>query len=104
MRVLEGIDHREHGAYVKVLIHPKTVGSKKLKVSIGFVNPGEKIIPNKHEEEEAFFFIQGQGSALVEGFGKVKIKKNTILWAPSNAKHTFSNTSDEPLIFIAAKA
>ena len=104
IRVREGIEFRKHGGNVKRLINQETVGSKKLTVSIVFLNPGEEVIPNKHDDEEAFFFIQGQGLATVEGYGETSIEKNMALWVPSNAEHTFRNTGDEPLISVACKA
>jgi len=104
IRVREGIEFRDHGGNVKRLINQETVGSKRLTISIVFLNPGEEIIPNKHEDEEAFFFVQGQGVAVVEGFGETPIEKNMALWVPSNAEHTFRNTGDEPLISVACKA
>lgn len=104
IRVQEGIDFRDHGGCVKRLINPETVGSKRLTMSIVFLNPGEEIIPNKHEEEEAFFFIQGRGHATVEGLVEMPVEENVALWVPSNAEHTFRNTGDEPLISIACKA
>lgn len=104
IRVREGIEFRGHGGNVKRLINQETVGSKRLTISIVFLNPGEEIISNKHENEEAFFFIQGQGLAIVEGFDETSIEKNVALWVPSNAEHTFKNTGDEPLISVACKA
>jgi len=103
IRVRDGIEFRDHGGNVKRLINQETVGSKRLTISIVFLNPGEEVIPNKHEAEEAFFFIQGQGFVLVEGFGETFIEKNVALWVPSNAEHTFRNTGDEPLISVACK-
>ena len=101
--VREGIEFRDHGGHVRRLINQETVGSKRLTVSIVFLNPGEEVVSNKHGDEEAFFFIQGKGLASVEGFGETSIEKNMVLWVPSNAEHTFRNTGDEPLISVACK-
>src|SRR5688500_15993490 len=82
--VAEGADFREIGGTIRRLIHPSTVGPTNLGLSIVFQNPGEEVLTHRHESEEAYFVVQGEGEMHLEGHPRIKLTKNTAVFIPSN--------------------
>ena len=101
MRIKDGFDYRKIGGLVKRLVHPKTTGSKNLGVSICYLNPGEEITPHRHEYEEAYFILQGEGTMLLED-EKIHLEKNLSVYIPINAKHGQKNDGNEPLVLLCS--
>lgn len=75
--VREGIEFRDHGGNLKRLINRETVGSKRLTISISFLNPREEIIPNTHKDEVAFFSFKVKDLPLWRGLVK---RRSREMW------------------------
>jgi quercetin dioxygenase-like cupin family protein len=67
IRVSEGRRFDGLGAPVRRLIHPRTVGSDRLGVSIADMPPGSRVRRHRHAYEEAYFVISGTGRMYLEG-------------------------------------
>lgn len=99
--IQEGLDYRGLGGLVKRLIHPKTVGSANLGVSILFLNPGETVKKHSHPYEEAYFVLQGEGTMWL-GDDTIQLHKYLSVYIPSDFTHGQMNTGCEPLIILCS--
>jgi hypothetical protein len=79
--VREGIEFRDHGGHVRRLINQETVGSKRLTVSIVFLNPGMKRLS---------FSFKVQDLPMWRDLGKRRSKK---IW--HYGYHRMPNTHSE---------
>ena len=77
VRIDEGRPFDALGAPVRRLIHPKTVGSKLLGVSICLMEPGNEIRRHRHDYEEAYFVVRGRGRMYLEGEGEILSVRQT---------------------------
>ena len=102
IRARDGMTFNTMGALVKRLVHPETVGSQNLGLSVVFMNPGEEFRQHRHPPEEAYYVIQGKGVLYLEGHGEIPLEPHVCVYIPSMAKHGQKNTGDEPLVIIAA--
>jgi mannose-6-phosphate isomerase-like protein (cupin superfamily) len=100
----EGADYRDMGGLIKRLVHPSTVGSKNIGVSMAFLHPGEKVRRHRHDSEEVYVVVSGEGTMFLEGHPEITLKKNVCVYIPSNAEHGQTCTGDEPLVLVAALA
>jgi mannose-6-phosphate isomerase-like protein (cupin superfamily) len=101
VKISEGIEFRKIGGYVLRLVNPATVGSKNIGTSMCYLNPGEEIIQHKHEYEEVYFIVSGEGTMVLEG-EKIHLEKNLSVYVPSNAMHGQKNDGQEPLVIHCA--
>lgn len=101
IHIRDGIDFRGIGGLVKRLVHLQTTGSKNLGVSMCYVNPGEEIIPHRHESEEAYFILEGEGTMVLEK-ETIHLEKNLCVYIPGNALHGQKNEGDVPLIILCS--
>jgi len=101
VKISEGIEFRKIGGYVLRLVNPATVGSKNIGTSMCYLNPGEEIVYHKHEYEEVYFIVSGEGTMTLEG-EKIHLEKNLSVYVPSNAMHGQKNDGQEPLIIHCA--
>ncbi len=102
MKVREGINSDwVNGGLVKRLINPKTTGSVNIGTSIVYMNPGDRVIPHRHDNEECYFVVQGSGTMVLEG-ETIRLEKNLSVYCPANAEHGQVNDGDEPLIIYAS--
>lgn len=99
----EGRDFTGLGARVQRLVHPRTLGSDRLGVSIVLMNPGEVIKRHRHAYEEAYFVVRGAGSMYLEGAGEIELHPNRSVYVPPGRIHGQVNTSaSEPLHIICS--
>jgi len=85
---------------------PLTIKISKRKHGINSVSLCSEVIPagggipvHKHlNEDESFFFIQGNGLITV-GDAEFKVAPGTSAFVPKNTWHGFKNTGTEPLVF-----
>jgi len=101
MRIREGMDFKGIGGLVKRLIHPSTIGSKNIAVSICYLNPGEEITKHRHEFEEVYFILNGEGTMTLED-QTIRLEKNLLVYIPGNALHGQINDGDEPLEILCS--
>lgn len=99
--VAEGSDFRDIGGTIRRLIHPDTVGTTSMGVSVCFLNPGEAVVLHRHPSEEAYFVVQGEGVMQLEGHPEIRLRKNMAVHIPGNAVHGQKNTGEEPLVIVA---
>jgi mannose-6-phosphate isomerase-like protein (cupin superfamily) len=104
VRIDEGRPFHALGATVRRLIHPTTVGSKLLGVSICLMEPGDEIRRHRHSYEEAYFVVRGNGAMYLEGEGFIRLEPGLSVYVPPDRVHGQVNDGDEPLHIICSLA
>ena len=102
IRASQGVTFNATGALVKRLVHPDTVGSQNLGLSVVFMNPGEEIVQHRHPNEEAYYVIQGKGLMYLENHRDIALEPHFCIYIAGMVKHGQKNTGDEPLVIMAA--
>jgi len=97
----EGREFRGLGGLVKRLVHPTTVGSINLGVSICYLNPGEQIVRHSHPNEEAYFVIRGTATMYLDG-EEFRLEPNMSVYIPPGREHGQINDGDEPLVIVCS--
>jgi quercetin dioxygenase-like cupin family protein len=90
------------GAPVYRLVHPLTVGSRNLGVSLCRMAPGDEIRRHSHQMEEAYFVMAGTGVMYLEGVGDVRLGPGLAVYIPSNRVHGQVNDGDEMLEIVCS--
>jgi len=102
VKIRDGADFRGRGVLVKRLVHPTTIGSNQLAVSICYLNPGEEVPAHEHGYEEAYFVLQGEGVMTVGDSPEFMITRYDSIYTPANTSHWTRNTGDEPLVLLCS--
>ena len=102
IKVRDGVDFRGRGVLVKRLVHPTTLGSKNLAVSVAFHGPGEQVQRHKHDYEEAYFVVQGEGVMTVGDSEEFTITRYDCVYTPADTYHWTKCSGDEPLVLVCA--
>jgi quercetin dioxygenase-like cupin family protein len=92
------------GAPVRRLVHPKTVGSRLLGVSICLMEPGDEVRRHFHDYEEAYFVITGTGRMYLEGAGEIALEPGLSVYVAPGRVHGQVNDGDEPLHILCSLA
>jgi quercetin dioxygenase-like cupin family protein len=90
------------GAPVFRLVHPLTVGSRNVGVSLCVMAPGDEIRRHSHEMEEAYFVTAGTGLMFLEGVGDVRLEPRLAVYIPSNRVHGQVNDGEETLEIVCS--
>ena len=90
------------GALVVRLVHPKTVGSDQLAVSLVDMQPGDRIKRHRHSYEEAYFVIEGEGVMFLEGEEDIALAPGVAVYVPPNRIHGQVNTADRSLRILCS--
>jgi quercetin dioxygenase-like cupin family protein len=96
----EGRNFTGLGSLVERLVHPLTVGSRELGVSIVHMAPGDRIKRHRHEYEEAYHIIEGTGVMYLEGVGDIELMPGRSVYIPPQAIHGQVNTSEDDKLLI----
>ena len=96
----EGRDFMGLGTRVHRLVHPNTVGSKQIGVSIAMHGPGDRVKRHRHPYEEAYYVIKGEGVMYMEGEGEIQLRPGRSVYIPPNTIHGQVNTSAENDLWI----
>lgn len=104
VRIDEGRPFDALGAPVRRLVHPKTVGSELLGVSICLMEPGDEVRRHSHDYEEAYFVVRGHGLMYLEGEGGVRLEPGLSVYVPPGRVHGQVNDGDEPLHIVCSLA
>ena len=104
VRVDEGRPFDALGAPVRRLVHPKTVGSQGLGVSICLMEPGDEVRRHSHDYEEAYFVLRGSGTMTLEGEGEIRLEPNLSVYIPPGRVHGQVNDGAEPLHILCSLA
>jgi oxalate decarboxylase/phosphoglucose isomerase-like protein (cupin superfamily) len=105
----KGIVVKDFGGYVRRVVHPQTVGSNLLVMSLLILNPGDEHIRHNHEFEETIFPLSGTGTMDAEmedgSFKELNMEKYHFYYIPPNVKHgPYRNTGQEPFICLCGIA
>jgi quercetin dioxygenase-like cupin family protein len=91
------------GAPVRRLIHPRTVGSDRLGVSICDMPPGSRVRRHRHCYEEAYFVVAGTGKMYLEGeLGEIDLVPGLLVYVAPGRVHGQVNDGDEPLQILCS--
>lgn len=90
------------GAPVYRLVHPKTVGSDQLGVSLCLMEPGQRVRRHRHSFEEAYYVLRGSGVMWLEGHGEFRLEPGMSVYIASNRGHGQVNDGDEPLEILCS--
>ncbi len=104
IRIDEGVLFDALGAPVRRLVHPNTVGSKLLGVSICLMEPGDEIRRHSHDYEEAYFVLRGTGRMYLEGEGEIRLEPNLSVYIAPGRVHGQVNDGTEPLHILCSLA
>ncbi len=104
IRIEQGRPFDALGAPVRRLVHPNTVGSHLLGVSICLMEPGDRIREHSHDYEEAYFVLRGRGVMTLEGVGEIRLEPELTVYVPPGRVHGQVNDGDEPLHIVLALA
>lgn len=84
-----------HGAEIRALLGPKSVGATSGFMGVATLRPGEVIREHYHPFSEEFLFVaRGKLVAKVDGVDK-EIKAGDALFIPINIRHRFSNENGD---------
>ncbi|AYO29345.1 cupin domain-containing protein [Biomaibacter acetigenes] len=87
--------HRE--VYLNTLLDENE--NQNVIVRLAKILPGGEILPHTHKNQETFYFLEGEGSVLINGERK-RVKKGELVNAPAGCEHGILNdTSEEILLY-----
>lgn len=66
-------------------------------VRLARILPGGEIMPHTHKNQETFYFLEGEGSVLVNGERK-RVKKGELVNAPAGCEHGILNDTDREIL------
>jgi quercetin dioxygenase-like cupin family protein len=90
------------GAPVRRLIHPNTVGSKALGVSICDMPAGSRVRRHRHDYEEAYYVISGRGRMFLDGAGEITLVPGLLVYVTPGRAHGQVNDGSEPLRILCS--
>lgn len=96
---LEWVKNPKHKeVYLKHLVTSKD--NDRLSAHIVKIEKGGEIVPHTHEIMEVFYFMKGQGLALVNG-ERIKAEEGSVIIAPAGAEHGLINDGNEEIILFS---
>jgi len=102
IRPEEGIRFDGLGVEVRRLVHPSTVGSDNLGVSLCIMQPGEAAARHRHDYEEAYFIVRGRGEMYLEGEASIRLEPGLSVYIAAGEVHGQVNDGDEPLEILCS--
>ena len=57
---------------------------------------GEEIGEETHEEDQLFYFVDGEGEAVLDG-RRSTLEEHDVLCVPAGTRHNIRNTGEEPM-------
>jgi putative monooxygenase len=85
----------------KLLLAPKTVGTRNVSMGLNVTAVGSMIPDHVHtDSEEVMFIISGRAKLVIEGEGEWEIGPDTAIYSPLGKKHRLENIGDEPLKLV----
>lgn len=86
------------GAALKILVGPDT-GASQLNLMVVQYAPGGFITRHDHAFEEAFFFVEGEIEAELDGETQV-LSAGDYCWSAVRSMHALTNRSDRPVRWL----
>jgi len=105
-RIVEGPESNHPGSIWWPLIIPKTVGSKRLNVSVVEYPPGTESKVRSHgDQEQCYYILRGRGYVTVEGV-EYEAEPGMAFYIGLNTPHTNRVPKEykEPLILLEIEA
>jgi quercetin dioxygenase-like cupin family protein len=102
MRIEEGRRFDGLGSEVRRLVHPTTVGSVNLGVSICLMGPGDEVHRHRHDYEEAYFVVRGCGEMFLEGHDPIRLEPGLSVYIPAGQVHGQVNDGSEDLHIVCS--
>ncbi len=102
IRLEDGIRFDGLGAEVLRLVHPDTVGSDNLGVSMCIMQPGEVVARHRHDYEEAYYIVRGRGEMTLEGHEVIRLEPGLSVYVAAGEVHGQVNDGDEPLEILCS--
>lgn len=91
-----------HGAAIKALLGPKSVGATSGFMGVATIRPGEAIREHYHPYSEEFLYlVSGRLIATVDGVPKELVADHG-LFVPIGIRHRFHNESDGDAFIVFA--
>lgn len=90
------------GALSKALVHPDTVGSKRIDYRISTYQPMAYVERHKHDvQEQVYHVLDGEGLMEIDG-ERIVVRKHDVIFIAPGSWHSMQNTGLGPLTFIVA--
>jgi len=88
------------GGPIKVMFTPDTVGTKHLRFSVGYFDPGQGLNMHIHpESEEVYYIIEGHGAVYIgKERATTEVDRNMAVYIPSGTIHGIRNTGNTKLM------
>ena len=91
-----------HGAEIRVILGPRTVGATSGFMGVAIIRPGEMIREHYHPYSEEFMFVvDGEVIASVDGRDQTVTARQGMM-VPINARHRLLNRSDRDVYLVFA--
>jgi quercetin dioxygenase-like cupin family protein len=100
--VEEGRPFDALGAPVRRLVHPRTVGSRALGVSICDMPPGSRVRLHRHDYEEAYYVIEGTGRMSLDGEPEIALRPGLLVYVAPGRAHGQVNDGNGPLRILCS--
>jgi mannose-6-phosphate isomerase-like protein (cupin superfamily) len=92
--------NKTNGRHSILIMTEKDMGAKGFIAGCHVMDPGGGAPEHVHEsEQEAMFFYEGTGVAMVDG-KEYRLEPDCIMLAPPRVKHYIRNTGTGPLKFV----
>ncbi|HVL78772.1 MAG TPA: cupin domain-containing protein [Sphingomicrobium sp.] len=82
-----------------IKIDPPSAGSSRFSMGTGELAPRSSNSGVHRTADEIIYFVRGTGSAQI-GEETVAVEPGTTLFIPEGVRHSFTNSSDEPMEFV----
>lgn len=92
------------GSKVERLVHPRTVGSDQLGVSMCEMEPGDIVKRHSHDYEEAYFVVKGSGTMWLDGHEDISLEPGVSVYVEPGRVHGQLNDGDQPLHILCSLA
>lgn len=98
----QGREFHALGAPVYRLIHPRTVGSVGVGVSLCVMQPGQRVRRHRHDYEEAYYVLRGTGLMYLEDHEPVRLEPGLSVYIAANRVHGQVNDGSETLEILCS--
>jgi mannose-6-phosphate isomerase-like protein (cupin superfamily) len=89
-----------YSAFSKLLVNPKSVGSKHFDFRISSYQPKGYCSCHAHQvQEQIYYVLQGKGIMEMDDLKKV-VDPHTVIHIPPGVRHAIYNTGLEDLVFF----
>ncbi len=88
--------HRD--TYIKTILDEND--NQNIIVRMVRIMAGGELVPHTHDNQETFFFLKGEGLALVNG-QRIRAEQGQVINAPAGCEHGVINDTDSEIILYA---